>query len=40
VQAVKNFQAAHNLKPDSLIGHGSALALDAALLANTAHTMG
>ena len=32
VQALKNFQARHNLQPDGLIGRDTALALDAALL--------
>jgi len=37
VQALKHFQAAHNIQPDGLIEHDTALALDAALLAYDAN---
>jgi murein L,D-transpeptidase YcbB/YkuD len=41
VQALKHFQVAHNIPPDGLIGHDTALALDAALLAyDTNHQVG
>jgi peptidoglycan hydrolase-like protein with peptidoglycan-binding domain len=39
VRALKHFQAAHNIQPDGLIGHDTALALDAALLAYDANQL-